>query len=359
MKGYTRMKMFKKSLALILSITLILLSSASLASASSVEFDAALESMAPMKLNWAIGMGSSHRVIEVFEYFANSVKERSKGKIEIVLYPGETLVKNTDIFESVLNGIVDMGEADPSYSFSYFPLGSAFFLPGISFTNSTEATYVANEWYKQDFKELSRAKFLWAYGMSPSGLMTNKKVEKVDDFRGVQIRGTGYAIDAIKALGAAPVGITPAETYEALLKNTADAVLMPLEALINWNFAEVVKYVTPIPGISTVNHYICISNNVWNRIPAPVQQMIEEVSLECVERVAPLWDSMDELGLEFATEKGSEIYELSDETKADIETLLSPIQEKWLKDRQAQGLDGQAAIDILKKLQEDYRSKQQ
>lgn len=350
------MKIFKKSLALILSITLLLLSSTALASGSA-ELDAALETMSPMKLNWAIGMGSSHRVMEVFEYFAESVKERSKGKIEVVLYPGETLVKNTDIFESVLNGIVDMGEADPAYSFSYFPLGSAFFLPGINFADSIEATYVANEWYKQDFKELSRAKFLWAYGMSPSGLMTNKKIEKLEDFKGVQIRGTGYAIDAIKALGAAPVGITPAETYEALLKNTADAVLMPLEALINWNFAEVVKYVTPIPGISTVNHYVCISNNVWDRIPEPVQQMIEEVSLECVEKAAPLWDSMDKLGLDFAAEKGSEIYELSEETKADIEKTFEPIHEKWLKDRQAQGLDGQKAIDILRQLQEDYRNR--
>ncbi|MDI9520496.1 MAG: TRAP transporter substrate-binding protein DctP [Bacillota bacterium] len=342
------------ALALILTLTMIGLVSAESAWTSTPELDAALEQMKPVKWNWAISMGSSHRVNEVFAYFANQVKERSKGKIEITMYPGETLVKNNDIFESVTNGIVDMGEADPSYSFSYFPLGSAFFLPGNDFGSSRVSTYVANEWYKQDFKELSRAKFLWAYGMSPSGLMTNKKIEKLSDFKGVQIRGTGYAIDAIKALGAAPVGITPAETYEALLKTTADAVLMPLEALINWNFAEVVKYVTPIPGVSTVNHYICLSNNAWNSLSAPVQNMIEEVSLECVEMVAPMWDEMDQLGIDFAKEKGSEIYSLSEEAEAEITSVFAPLRDKWIQDRKAQGLDGQQALDILKSLQEKY-----
>ncbi|MGI6214672.1 MAG: TRAP transporter substrate-binding protein DctP [Christensenellales bacterium] len=350
-------KLFNQMLSYMIVAILLASIFPTIASAESSDLYAALNDMKPMKLNWAISMGSSHRVNEVFTYFADQIKERSKGKIEIIMYPGETLVKNNDIFESVINGIVDMGEADPSYSLSYFPLGSAYFLPGNNFADSSEATYVANEWYKQDFKELSRAKFLWAYGMSPSGLMTNVKIENLDDFKGVQIRGTGFSIDAIKALGAAPVGITPAETYEALLKGTADAVLMPLEALINWNFAEVSKYVTPIPGVSTVNHYICISNNIWNKIPKPVQEMIEEVSLECVDMVAPMWDEMDQIGLDFAKEKGSEIYSLSDETQAEILRSFEPVRSNWLKERENQGLDGENALYVLSDLIETYRNK--
>jgi len=126
------------------------------------DLKAALANFKPITLNWAISMGASHKSNEVFNYFCDRINKLTEGKITITPYPGETLVKNTDIYESLVNGIVDMGEADPFYSFSYFPLVSAYFLPGISFKNSTAATYAANEWFQSDFPELKKAKFLWA-----------------------------------------------------------------------------------------------------------------------------------------------------------------------------------------------------
>jgi len=320
------------------------------------DLKAALANFKPITLNWAISMGASHKSNEVFNYFCDRINKLTEGKITITPYPGETLVKNTDIYESLVNGIVDMGEADPFYSFSYFPLVSAYFLPGISFKNSTAATYAANEWFQSDFPELKKAKFLWAYGMSPSNLLTNKKIVDLKDFKGVQIRATGYAIKAVEALGASAVGITPGETYEALLKGTADAALMPAEALKNWKYGEVLKYTAGVSGISTVTHYVAINQDVWNSFPPAIQKVFEDVSAECVQKIAPLWDEMDQAGIAYGKEHGMEYYEVPKETLQTWWDKLAPIQNNWVKEKAAQGLDAQAALDRLKELADKYNA---
>ncbi|MDR1070487.1 MAG: TRAP transporter substrate-binding protein DctP [Gracilibacteraceae bacterium] len=318
---------------------------------------AALANMKPLTLNWAICMGSSHRANEVFNYFCDRVNELTEGKVTITQYAGETLVKNTDIYESLKNGIVDMGEADPSYSFSYFPLISAYFLSGISFNSSQAATYAADEWFRSDFAELRDVKYLWAFGMSPSDLLTNKKIETLADFKGVQIRATGYAISAVERLGASAVGITPAETYEALLKGTADAALMPSEALINWNFGEVLKYDANISGLSTVTHYIAMNMDRWNSLPPAVQQVFLDVSAECVDMIAPLWDEMDKEGIAFGEQNGMEYYDVPLDVLQTWWDALAPLQDEWVQERAAKGLDAQAALDRLKSLAEKYNAR--
>lgn len=362
-------KMKKSTLAVLLSVLLVVSvlsgcssgvagtsGSSGQPAADPNDLKATLANFKPVTLNWAISMGASHKSNDVFKYFSSRVNELTEGKVTITPYPGETLVKNTDIYESLVNGIVDMAECDPSYSFSYFPLVSAFFLPGISFKNSTASTYAANEWFQSDFAELKKTKFLWAYGMSPSNLLTNKKIEKLDDFKGVQIRATGYAIKAVEALGASAVGITPGETYEALLKGTADAALMPAEALKNWKYGEVLKYTAGISGISTVTHYVAINQDVWDSFPPAIQKVFEDVSAECVQKIAPLWDEMDQAGIAFGKENGMEYYQVPEATLQTWWDKLAPIQNDWVKEKSAQGLDAQAALDRLKGLAEKYNA---
>ena len=198
--------------------------------------------MKPRNLTMGVSYGSSHRAMEYMNRFKERIEERSNGKITVTIYSDESLVKNADIYQALLDGIIDIGEAEPGYSFASFPLGSGFFQPGLPFANSTSASYSAIEWFRTDYEENRAVHFLYGIGMTPSAIMSTKKIETVEDFRGMQIRATGFAVDAISTLGASPVGINPPECYEGLLKGTIDAVLMPDEVLMNWNFAEVCDF---------------------------------------------------------------------------------------------------------------------
>jgi TRAP-type C4-dicarboxylate transport system substrate-binding protein len=308
----------------------------------------------PVELKIATNYGPTHRAQALVKYWVDRVAEVTNGKVTATIFPGESLVKNNEMYPALLDGIVEVVAQDPAYNPEAFPLMGGFALPGIRMDNSVVATYTANDYYKSGFDELKPFKFLFAIGLGPSGLESNKRIETVDDFKGMQIRATGFAMTPVKQLGAAPVGLTAAEIYEALLKGTVDASLMPFDGLVNWNLAEVCKYAISIPVITNTSHYVAMNKETWESFPADIQKAIEGVNAECIEKAAGLWDEMSKEGLDLARKKGIEIYTVSDAEIAKIVTALEPIQKNWVKEQESKGVAGQKALDILKKLAAKY-----
>jgi TRAP-type C4-dicarboxylate transport system substrate-binding protein len=309
-----------------------------------------------VELKVATNYGPTHRALALVQYWVDRVAKVTDGKVTATIYPGETLVKNNEMYPALLDGIVEVVAQDPAYNPEAFPLMGGFALPGIRMDNSVVATYTANDYYKSNFDELKPIKFLFAIGLGPSGLESNKRIKTVDDFKGMQIRATGFAATPVKQLGAAPVGLTAAEIYEALLKGTIDASLMPFDGLVNWNLAEVSKYAISIPVITNTSHYVAMNKATWESFPADIQKAIEGVNAECIEKAAGLWDEMGKAGLDFAQKKGVEIYTVSDAEIAKIVTALEPIQKNWVKEQAGKGIAGQEALDILKKLAAKYNA---
>jgi TRAP-type C4-dicarboxylate transport system substrate-binding protein len=310
----------------------------------------------PVELKIATNYGPTHRAQAIVKYWVDRVAEVTNKKVTATVFPGESLVKNNEMYPALLDGIVEVVAQDPAYNPEAFPLMGGFALPGIRMDNSVVATYTANDYYKSGFDELKRVKFLFAIGLGPSGLESNKRIKTVDDFKGMQIRATGFAATPVKQLGAAPVGLTAAEIYEALLKGTVDASLMPFDGLVNWNLAEVSKYAISIPVITNTSHYVVMNKEMWESFPADIQKAIDGVNAECVEKVAGLWDEMGKAGLDFAKTKGVEIYTVSDAEIAKIVTALEPIQKNWVKEQEGKGVAGQKALDILKGLAAKYNA---
>lgn len=309
----------------------------------------------PIELKFSTSFGTTHKAYAVLEAWCKKVAEATGGKVTATLYPGESLLKGPDMYEGLLNGVVDVIETDPAYSMSYFPLASAFFLGGIQFSNSKAATYAANEYFtKSDFEELKKAKLLFAYGMSPFCVISTKPIRTLEDFKGKQVRATGFALKTVEALGGTPVGISIAETYEALLKGTVDAAINPYEALEGWKFGEVAKYVSWAPVIVTAAHYVAMNLDVWNSLPMDIQKAIEKVNSECVDMIAPLWDEIDASGYQFGLKNGVEYYTVPDnELKRWIE-VIKPLETNWVKERTDMGLPAQKALDSLKALAAKY-----
>lgn len=317
------------------------------------DLEAALAEMKPMTMQFALSLGAGQPSVALLEEFADRIHERTNGVITINVYPSGVIVPPTNVYDSMLDGVVEMGCTDPSYYMSEFPLVNAYSLPGMNYKNSRAATYAANEWIKSDFAELKKAKFLFAFGMCPSTFMTNVKFETLDDFKGTQIRGSGYALEIVERFGAAPVGMPPSETYEAILKNTVDGALSATDFLKNFNLGEVVDYCCGVTGLGTSTYFAAMNLDVWNSLPAPVQKVFEEESAVTLEQFAPLWDGMAQESIEFGISQGMEYYELPQEELEKWWAQANPIVDEWLQEREQEGLDGQAALDRLRSLIEE------
>jgi TRAP-type C4-dicarboxylate transport system substrate-binding protein len=192
---------------------------------------------------------------ESIKHWMDRIEEETDGKIKTTFYGGDTLMKSTDQLPGVLDGIADVVLTDTSYNAEYWPLSRAYTLPGLIVDNSAVSTYAASEFIRtSDYPEFKQMKMLWALGLDTPGFMGNVPIEKLEDFKGLQVRCNSFSKGPIEAVGAAAVAIPAPEVYEALLKGTVDTNIMGYAALIDWRLDEVTKYEVFIPGITNTFH---------------------------------------------------------------------------------------------------------
>ena len=307
-----------------------------------------------VELSLATSYSTTHAFFPMLQEFADKVAEATNGDVKIVIYDSNTLCTSADMHNAVLTGVADMVETDTAYATSDFPMSTVTYLPTFQALSSKTFTYAFNEFYRQDLPEFDGMKILWAYGMTPFALQTNKEIKTLDDMKGLQIRATGAALDSMTALGASPIGLPISETYEAAQKGTVEAICNSFETLKGWNFAEVVKYGISVKGLPVGNHYIAMNEDVWNSLPAEYQAAIMEVSDEMVEKASGLFDQIDAEGVEFGKEQGVVFSQISEEEQLRFDAALAPVVDQWIETHTAQGYDAQAMYDYVCELVDKY-----
>ncbi|OPY02384.1 MAG: Sialic acid-binding periplasmic protein SiaP precursor [Syntrophorhabdus sp. PtaB.Bin047] len=279
------------------------------------------------------------------EQYCKEIEKRTGGRVKLQLYPGSTLAPAKFTYNAVLDGVADVGHLVFSYSRGSFPLIEILDLPLGSKAGSL-STHLMNAWYKKfQPKELKELKILFITGKGPNIIHTKRPVNKLADLKGMKIRTTGLGEKIVSGLGAVPVGMAMPETYDAIQKGVAEGVLAPEEALLNWRFAEVVKYTTPLYG---ANSSACIahvmSKKKWDSLPEDVRKIWDKFNEEWIDVVAKMYDEEDIEGEAFAKKKGVKMLALSKEDQAKCAAAAQPILQDYIKRMKAKGLPGEESV---------------
>lgn len=327
------------------------------ASEEAVSDSSWLDDFEGMTMNMSISYPSASPVIPVFEYFCSEINARTEGKITINLFTSGQLVASADTYTALVNGSLDIGESDPANTKSFFPLMTGTALSGIIYNSSKVNTYALYDLYTNSgWEETKPLKFLFICGQTSANLLMNERIDTLEDFSGKTIRGSGFGIEVLKTLGAAAVGIPASECYEALMKNTIDGVLMPFDVLAQANWSEVLSYGITCPGMCTGHHYVAMNLDKWNSLPEEAQQIINDVSMECMDQIAPMWDDLCAEGIKIGTEQGMEFYTISDEEMARWMECVTALQDEWVEETTANGYDAAAALELIKSTVEKYNN---
>ena len=156
--------------------------------------------------------------------FVAAVMKEAAGSIDIEMFPNGALGRAPQQqAQMVLDGVADFAFVVPPFTPGRFPESEVFELPGL-FQNLREATTVYTRMvlagqvkdYEQYFPVA-----LW--GTPPFSIHARYPINSVADLKGHKIRGSGVIqIEALKALGAIPVGMPPTEVPEAISRRTID-----------------------------------------------------------------------------------------------------------------------------------------
>ena len=294
---------------------------------------------------------------ELIQPWAQAIEEATNGKVKITSYPGQTLLKADAVYDGVVDGVADMGLSCFAYTRGQFPVLEAFELPGITYKNSKVASKVAWEGVKKlNPEEIQDTKLMMILTTGPGDLFTKVPVHNLEDVQGLTIRATVLSAKTLEQIGATPVAMPQSEAYEALSKGVVQGNLGPVEVLKGWKNAEVTDYVTQTPFLYNTLFFVTMNIDQWNSLSSDIQQAIEEVNKEYLEKVAMgLWDKQNEEALNYAVEEeGMEVITLPDEEAEQWIELVEPIQQDFVARMNEKGLEGETILSTVKQLAEKY-----
>ena len=287
---------------------------------------------APIVLNVATFFPPQHAQAQALDAWGKEIEKRTGGKVKIMLHAGGTLGKGPEIIDNVINGVADVGNSCFAYTRGRFPVMEAVDLP-MGYPNGMVASRVADAFAHQvNPPELADVKLLYVHAHGPGLLHTKKPVKTLADIKGMKIRATGLSAKVIEALGGIPVAKEQGEAYEALQTGVVEGNITPIESLKGWKQAEVIKSTTDCFSVGyTTAMFVVMNKDKWNKLPADVQKVIEQVSAEWVSVHGAAWDKADADGRAFTKEKGNQIVTLSADESAKWRKAVDPVISGYAK----------------------------
>lgn len=164
---------------------------------------------------------------EGVERFAEDVKTLTGGKLNIKVYAGGELVPPLQTFDAVSQGTVEMGHGAAYYWAGKIPAGQ--FFTAVPFGMNAQGM---NAWLYAGgglalWRDLYKAHNLVPFPMGNTGVQMggwfNKKIDSVDDLKGLKMRIPGLGGKVFAKAGGTPVLMAGGEIYTALDRGTLDA----------------------------------------------------------------------------------------------------------------------------------------
>jgi len=311
-----------KKLSIILLIAVILISVCSLMVSAQAKY--------VLKFNHVLSPNEPYH--QGFLNWAERVKERTNGGLEIQVFHSAQLGVEEDIIEQIRQG-VNVGQNTDSARLGNYVPGIAV-MNGPYFVNSIEDVVklsqlpTVKQWNeelatKYGLKVLS---FNWVQGFRH--FMTNKPIRSPEDLKGLRIRTPPAPIwqESVRALGAVPTAINFGEIYTALQQKAVDGAELVYANIFGANLFEVLKYVSETKHFLLINFEV-VSAKWFDSLPEEYQKILVE---EC-----------DRAGLEtsYGMEEG-----IPDFRKRAVEKGMTIIQDV---DIEAFKEAGKAAYEVL------------
>lgn len=220
------------------------------------------------------------------EIFANLVRERTNGRINIKQYPGASLVQGQQDreFSAMRQGIIDVLCGAPVNWTSTVRDFAMFTLPFLFPDHKAYDAVIASEVMTKDFFDLVRRSGAEPLAVGETGFrqISNSKrpIIKPADMAGLKIRvvGTPMFGDIMTGLGANPTFMSWADAQPALASGAVDGQENPLEVFLAAKIHTLgQKYVTKWNYSNDILLF-AIANPIWASWSAQDQKIVRDAA---------------------------------------------------------------------------------
>lgn len=311
-------------------------------------------SAAEINLRFAHFWPANSGIAKTLASWGETIEAESNGRIDVEIYPSQTLAKATQTYDSVVRGIADVGAIIQGYTANRFPLSQIVELPGIVHTG-VQGSCVLQKLYDEGAldSEYQDAHVLFMFTHGPGHIHTKgKAVKKPEDLAGLMIRRPTVVVgELLEGLGGEPVGLPAPDMYTAMQRGTIDGVTLPWEAMASFRLNELADQHTQV-GLYSLAFVVTMNKGTYARMPEELKKVIDDnTGMRWAEKLGSAYDELDMVGLKQAKDTGHTITVIENGAEnPDWKPTLARVTESYLDELSNKGLPARSVYERAQSL---------
>jgi TRAP-type C4-dicarboxylate transport system substrate-binding protein len=318
--------------------------------------DAAAAPPQPVVFHLNHFMPAMHPVnVNLLEPLAKEVKEKTQGRVEIVIHPGNGLAAPADTYDAVVSGVAGMGFVLPAYTPGRFPLSQILEYP-FMFTSALQANLTAKEMTPmlRQF-EYTDTHLLWFGGTDLGDFLMKANVRTLSEMQGKKLRSPGPIYnDVIAAIKGVQVSLPVSDLYDSMDRGIVDGTVMAPSALISFRLMEVTNTIVQLDMYTTPLIFFA-NKELWNKVSQADQKIIMDIVDTFPERAGKQYDAEVKHAMSLARERNKNIIRFTDAEMVQFHALTDPLVKGWIAKLEASGKPGQRLYDLAVEAARKYK----
>jgi tripartite ATP-independent transporter DctP family solute receptor len=220
--------------------------------------------------------------------FAKKVAERTKGEVEVVVYPNSQLGNERDLLEGLQLGTVEMAEVSGGVMSTFAPEAGVFSLPfifqGWDHLDKVLKSPAADKLGDLVLKKTNVRTLGWMEQGFRVTMTAKKPIQNLKDFDGLKIRvpEDKVLIRTFQLVKAAPTVIPWGEVYTSLQTGVVEGMEATTPAIYTMKFFEVSSYLAETNHQHSVVGFL-VSEKVFQSLSRPAQEAVLHSARETME----------------------------------------------------------------------------
>ncbi|MBP3979823.1 DctP family TRAP transporter solute-binding subunit [Acidovorax sp. JG5] len=274
------------------------------------------------------------------ELWANKVRERTQGRINIKLYPGVSLIQGdqTREFSALRQGVIDMAIGSTINWSPQVKQLNLFSLPFLMPDYAAADALTQGEVGKSLFTTLEKAGVVpLAWGENGYREISNSKkaIKTPDDLKGMKIRvvGSPLFLDTFTALGANPTQMSWADAQPAMASSAVDGQENPLSVYMAAKLYTVAQKHLTLWGYMNDPLIFVVNKDIWNSWTPADREIVKQAAIDAgKEQIAIARKGVIEADKPLLKEIASHGVTVTQLTPAEREAFVKatrPVVDKW------------------------------
>ncbi len=295
--------------------------------------------------------------------WCDNIARDSNNRLNCQIFPAMQLGGSPpQLYDQAKDGVADVVWTVAGYSANRFVRSQVFELP-FMMTNAGATSRAAWDFVqKHAMDEYKDVKLLAVHVHGPGVLFTkNKPITKIEDLRGMKMRGPTATVTKMLAnMGATPVGMPVPQVPEALSKGVIDGAVIPYEVAPGLKVNELTKFASETPkgspALYTTFFVVPMNRARYDSLPADLKAVIDKNSgRELSAFLGRTQEGNDVPGRKAFVETAG--YTITQIPAAEVDRwkkATDNLDDEWVTDMNKRGFNGKAMIEEARALVQKY-----